>query len=53
MASVLSVNDLTTHFFTADGVVRAVEDVSFDLKRSALLANPGAVKVSLLYRSWV
>ena len=31
MAPVLSVQGLTTRFHTADGVVRAVEDLSFDL----------------------
>ena len=31
MAPVLSVRGLTTRFHTADGVVRAVEDVTFDL----------------------
>lgn len=31
MTPVLSVQGLTTRFHTADGVVRAVEDVTFDL----------------------
>ena len=29
--AVLQVRNLKTHFFTADGVVRAVDGISFDL----------------------
>ena len=34
--SILDVQNLTTHFFTQNGAVRAVDDVSFDV-------NPGEV----------
>ena len=44
----LEVRDLQTHFFTRTGVVKAVDGVSFDLKRgetSALWANLAQARV--------
>lgn len=40
-AKVLSVENLCTHFFTPSGVVKAVDDVSFDLRRKDILAIVG------------
>ena len=44
----LEVRDLTIHFVTEDGVVRAVENVSLDIhpaRFSALWVNPDAGRV--------
>jgi peptide/nickel transport system ATP-binding protein len=37
----LEIRSLTTHFFTEDGVVRAVEDVSFDINPGEILSLVG------------
>jgi len=41
MGKILSVNDLKTHFFTREGVVHAVNGVSFDLKEGETLGVVG------------
>ena len=38
---VLSVQNLTTHFFTRAGVVKAVDGVSFDLMRGEIMGLVG------------
>src|SRR5690242_9622567 len=41
MAAILDVRGLRTHFFTRDGVVKAVDDVSFSVEAGRILALVG------------
>ena len=40
-STLLSVKNLSTHFFTEDGVAKAVQDVSFDIKEGKTFALVG------------
>ena len=41
MAKLLEVKDLATHFFTQDGVVKAVDGISYDLEEGEILGIVG------------
>ena len=41
MAKLLEVNNLTTHFFTQDGVVKAVDGITYDLEEGEVLGVVG------------
>ena len=41
MSKLLEVNNLTTHFFTQDGVVKAVDGITYDLEEGEVLGVVG------------
>ena len=41
MTKLLEVNNLTTHFFTQDGVVKAVDDITYELEEGEVLGVVG------------
>ncbi len=41
MAKVLEVRDLATHFFTNEGVVKAVDGISYDVEEGEVLGIVG------------
>ena len=41
MTKLLEVNNLTTHFFTQDGVVKAVDGITYDLEEGEVLGVVG------------
>ncbi len=41
MATLLEIDNLTTHFFTQDGVVKAVDGISYDLREGEVLGVVG------------
>jgi len=45
--TILSVNDLKTYFQTEDGIVKAVDGITFDLKKGETLGIVAFVTVSL------
>ena len=41
MAKLLEINNLSTYFFTQDGIVKAVDDISYDLEEGEVLGVVG------------
>ena len=48
--ALISVRGLQTHFFTDEGIVRAVDGVDFDLKRGSTLGIVAKVVAASRYR---
>ena len=49
MANLLEVKDLATHFFTQDGVVKAVDGISYTLAEGEVLGVVGESGLSLIH----
>ena len=41
MDNILKIENLKTHFFTKNGILKAVDDISFDIKRGEIVGLVG------------